>query len=62
MADQASTLKRDYRETIFLPETPFPMRAGLPALEVRLLASWTNLYHENSGRSTGSERSAFCNS
>ncbi len=46
MADQASTLKRDYRETIFLPETPFPMRAGLPALEVRLLASWTNLYHE----------------
>ena len=21
---------RDYRETVFLPETPFPMRAGLP--------------------------------
>ena len=21
---------RDYRETLFLPETPFPMKAGLP--------------------------------
>ena len=23
----------DYRDTVFLPETPFPMRAGLPARE-----------------------------
>jgi hypothetical protein len=22
--------RRDYRETVFLPDTPFPMRAGLP--------------------------------
>jgi hypothetical protein len=25
-----SALKRDYSETLFLPRTEFPMRAGLP--------------------------------
>ncbi len=41
-----STEKRDYRETVFLPQTPFPMRAGLPKLEPELLAKWdpTDLY------------------
>jgi isoleucyl-tRNA synthetase len=28
---------RDYRETVFLPDTPFPMRAGLPKLEPQIL-------------------------
>ena len=28
---------RDYRETVFLPSTPFPMRAGLPRLEPQML-------------------------
>ncbi len=32
--------ERDYRETVFLPATPFPMRAGLPKLEPELLARW----------------------
>ncbi|CAN5141594.1 isoleucine--tRNA ligase [soil metagenome] len=38
---------RDYRETVFLPTTPFPMRAGLPKLEPELLAKWeaADLYH-----------------
>jgi isoleucyl-tRNA synthetase len=38
---------RDYRETVFLPETPFPMRAGLPQKEPEILARWEaqNLYH-----------------
>jgi isoleucyl-tRNA synthetase len=31
---------RDYRETVFLPETPFPMRAGLPKREPEILAQW----------------------
>jgi len=37
---------RDYRETVFLPQTPFPMRAGLPKLEPEILAAWDgeNLY------------------
>jgi isoleucyl-tRNA synthetase len=32
--------QRDYRETVFLPQTAFPMRAGLPKLEPELLAQW----------------------
>jgi isoleucyl-tRNA synthetase len=31
---------RDYRETVFLPDTPFPMRAGLPQKEPTILARW----------------------
>ncbi len=31
---------RDYRETVFLPETPFPMRAGLPQREPEILKAW----------------------
>jgi len=27
----AGTKPRDYRDTLFLPKTEFPMRAGLPA-------------------------------
>ena len=30
----------DYRPTIFLPETGFPMKAGLAATEPRILAEW----------------------
>ncbi|WP_430423316.1 isoleucine--tRNA ligase [Phenylobacterium sp.] len=47
MADDAPTPTRDYRETVFLPETPFPMRAGLPQKEPQILAKWAeqNLYH-----------------
>ena len=40
MADAAETTGRDYRETVFLPETPFPMRAGLPQKEPQILARW----------------------
>lgn len=32
--------KRDYSETLFLPQTQFPMRAGLPEREPALLARW----------------------
>ncbi|MBA3812158.1 MAG: class I tRNA ligase family protein, partial [Caulobacteraceae bacterium] len=35
---------RDYRETVFLPQTAFPMRGGLPGLEPRILADWGDLY------------------
>jgi len=34
---------RDYRETVFLPDTPFPMRAGLPQKEPQTLARWAEL-------------------
>ncbi len=37
---------RDYRETLFLPETPFPMKAGLPQREPERIKYWEeiNLY------------------
>jgi isoleucyl-tRNA synthetase len=34
---------RDYSETLFLPKTDFPMRAGLPQKEPEILARWTAL-------------------
>ena len=30
----------DYKNTIFLPKTSFPMRAGLPKREPEILAEW----------------------
>ena len=30
----------DYKDTVFLPKTEFPMRAGLPKKEPELLAHW----------------------
>ena len=32
--------KRDYRDTVFLPKTDFPMKAGLPAKEPKIAARW----------------------
>ena len=32
--------KRDYRDTVFLPKTDFPMKAGLPQKEPAILARW----------------------
>ncbi|MFO1013308.1 MAG: isoleucine--tRNA ligase [Caulobacteraceae bacterium] len=43
MADDA-TPARDYRDTVFLPDTPFPMRGGLPTLEPKILEAWGDLY------------------
>jgi isoleucyl-tRNA synthetase len=39
---------RDYSETLFLPKTDFPMRAGLPQKEPEILARWQklNLYQQ----------------
>jgi isoleucyl-tRNA synthetase len=34
---------RDYSETLFLPKTDFPMRAGLPQKEPEILARWLRL-------------------
>ena len=44
MSDDAEVHTRDYRETIFLPQTPFPMRGGLPQLEPRILEATGDLY------------------
>ncbi len=34
---------RDWSKTLFLPKTDFPMKAGLPQLEPKLLARWEQL-------------------
>jgi isoleucyl-tRNA synthetase len=34
---------RDYSETLFLPKTDFPMRAGLPQKEPEILAHWRQI-------------------
>jgi isoleucyl-tRNA synthetase len=39
----ADTVQADYRDTVFLPETEFPMRAGLPAREPGWLARWEEI-------------------
>jgi len=33
----------DYKNTVFLPKTDFPMKAGLPDLEPKLLARWEKI-------------------
>src|SRR5215212_1097249 len=46
MTDKPERAARDYSETLFLPQTEFPMRAGLPQREPQLLQRWNenNLY------------------
>jgi isoleucyl-tRNA synthetase len=41
VADQPAG--RDYRETLFLPETSFPMKAGLPVREPEWIARWAEM-------------------
>jgi isoleucyl-tRNA synthetase len=40
---ETPTKARDYSETLFLPKTDFPMRAGLPQKEPEILARWRKL-------------------
>ncbi len=40
---KATPSGRDYSETIFLPQTDFPMRAGLPQREPLLLKRWSEI-------------------
>ena len=49
---------RDYKETLFLPQTDFPMRAGLPKKEPEWLERWEklDLYNELRRRSADKER------
>ncbi|MEE2690610.1 MAG: isoleucine--tRNA ligase [Pseudomonadota bacterium] len=49
---------RDYKETLFLPATDFPMRAGLPKAEPEYLKRWAamNLYRRLREASAGREK------
>jgi isoleucyl-tRNA synthetase len=50
--------QRDYSETLFLPQTDFPMRAGLPQKEPEILARWqkSNLYGQQRAAAKGREK------
>src|SRR5277367_2398176 len=50
---------RDYSETLFLPKTDFPMRAGLPQKEPEILARWQNLGLYGALRAAGKGRPRF---
>jgi isoleucyl-tRNA synthetase len=47
-APSAEAGTRDWGKTLYLPETPFPMRAGLPQMEPKLIERWakTELYSQ----------------
>ncbi|MGI9418433.1 MAG: isoleucine--tRNA ligase, partial [Geminicoccaceae bacterium] len=49
---------KDYRETVFLPKTPFSMRANLPQREPEILARWQklDLYKRQREQSAGQEK------
>ena len=40
MTDSPRTDAKDFRDTVFLPKTDFPMKAGLPQKEPGILARW----------------------
>ena len=51
----------DYKDSVFLPETEFPMRAGLPAREPEWLAHWENIgiYDRLREKAAGGARKPF---
>jgi isoleucyl-tRNA synthetase len=50
--------QRDYRSTVFLPKTDFPMKAGLPQKEPGILARWQSqdLYKQVRAARAGREK------
>lgn len=56
--DPTSPEPRDYRDTLFLPKTDFPMRAGLPKAEPKWMDFWneqklyTTLREQSAGKPT----------
>jgi isoleucyl-tRNA synthetase len=55
MIDKVKSRVADYSKTLYLPQTDFPMRAGLPQREPGLLARWNEigLYDRLRAQSTG---------
>jgi isoleucyl-tRNA synthetase len=52
------TEQRDYRSTVFLPKTDFPMKAGLPQKEPGILARWQqdDIYRKTREARAGAEK------
>jgi isoleucyl-tRNA synthetase len=58
MTDQPSQDAKDYRPTVFLPQTDFPMKAGLAQKEPQIAARWAalDLYGKLREQRKGRER------
>ncbi|PDH65197.1 MAG: isoleucine--tRNA ligase [Sphingomonadaceae bacterium MED-G03] len=58
MTDQPSQKTEDYKSTVFLPATDFPMKAGLAAKEPAIAAQWEamDLYGRLRAQRAGRER------
>ena len=61
MADAPDTSKTDYRSTVFLPRTDFPMKAGLPQKEPGIAERWERegLYQQIREAREGREKFIF---
>jgi len=61
MSDADTPTKRDYRSTVFLPRTDFPMKAGLPQKEPVIAAKWAEqgLYQQIRDNRAGKEKFIF---
>jgi isoleucyl-tRNA synthetase len=51
--------KNDYRDTVFLPKTDFPIRANLPQMEPKLLERWKAMGLYNRMRDVAKGREKF---
>jgi isoleucyl-tRNA synthetase len=58
MSDKPETTQKDWRDTVFLPKTDFPMKAGLAQKEPAILARWAekDLYRQLREARAGAER------
>ncbi len=59
MSDKTDSAARDYRSTLFLPATDFPMKAGLPAAEPKWLERWVSMDLERRLRARSEGRPLF---
>src|SRR3546814_7147629 len=60
MSDTAPSQEtRDFRDTVFLPKTDFPMKAGLPQKEPAILARWLESDLEGQIRESRKDRAQF---
>ncbi|MEO6040605.1 MAG: isoleucine--tRNA ligase [Croceibacterium sp.] len=58
MSEPRDAIQKDWRETVFLPKTDFPMKAGLPEKEPGVLARWeaAGLYQQVRAARAGREK------
>ncbi|MFD2264059.1 isoleucine--tRNA ligase [Lacibacterium aquatile] len=52
-------MSRDYKDSVFLPQTDFPMRAGLPVAEPKILERWEKIDLYRLNRQDGKGREKF---